>query len=133
MQNNLLDLLPRFVMRDGTVVLPEMIDEICPPLGELMWTEPGKQYCGDFDDSDCRQDRQAPFRDKHGNRVFERDVANYGGLTAGIIKYDAIDDWTIRFDDGQVFRLGYGRLEVTGMIPYDPVWRGGNTKKRLVI
>jgi len=122
MPNNLLDLLPRFVTPEGVVILPEDMEKIHSinggDIGPCVVTTGARLKWDGFLISACRTDRQAPFRDKNGKRVFERDIANYGGLTAGIIKYDAIGDWIIRFDDGQVFRLGYGRLEVTGMIPF---------------
>jgi len=122
MTNNLLDLLPRFVTPEGTGVLPEDIDKIhhinVPEFGPCVVT-----YRDAYRLSDCRTDAQAPFLDKHGKRVFERDAVTNSGHGVGVVIFEDgafMVRWMLRNGDTatEFLALEHGKIEVTGMIPY---------------
>ena len=122
MENNLLDLLPRILTNDGHTLLPgEYQIEMCNEFPIILALQ--RRYL----DSDARLDRQSPFDDKNGKRIFENDTViihnfgNYEWLVVveknGAFKVKAINKVFEPFflDDDLV---GQG-LEITGTLPWE--------------
>lgn len=116
----LLDLLPRLVTPEGVVILPEEIEALNELSLECPYFVSKK---GTYQLYDCRCDRQAPFPDKNGKRVFERDtvndVENFGVSDSTVSLIDGA--WVVVRDDGWYEEMlcdCRSRIEVTGMIPF---------------
>ena len=131
-----IDLLPRFATPD-TVVLPEQVEQIlinAPKGGGVsFWRPEDVKSRLDWEDmrhvslSDCRTDAQAPFRDKNGNRAFERDRVRDDKADEGEIYFtDGI--WEIQWDNTDVENMCecHDFIEVTGMVPFGDDTPSGN-------
>lgn len=106
---DILDYLPRFVTKDR-VILPEDISHI-DLVTDTVICKNGDTYSL----KDCRIDAQAPFRDKNGNRVFERDI----DATGGVVYRNGVGRWMLRHDDDFNAPVELRHIEVTGMVPFE--------------
>jgi hypothetical protein len=82
-----LDWMPRFVLPDSRVFMPDEIFLIEVTEGTF-WSKIARAYSL----KDARIDRQSPFTDKKGKRLFENDKVKHEGVI-WILHYDEDGDW----------------------------------------
>lgn len=113
MTNNLIDILPRFVLLGGTVMLPGEYDlEICgdtPIIVARQWR---------YLERDARIDRQSPFDDRAGKRIFENDTGLYLDIPIRISFKNG--KWKVESRGCTMDLCGISSdVEITGMIPWE--------------
>jgi len=113
MTNNLLDLMPRVLTNDGHTFLPGEYDiEMCddtPIIIARRWR---------YLDSESRLDRQSPFDDKNGKRVFENDMGLFWEMSVKIVFGNGA--WRIISEGGQGYLLSADdNIEITGTVTWE--------------
>jgi len=132
-----IDYLPRFVLPDNTVIMPENVMSLYQ-LNSGDWfirvhaTDSAWKvnfWDDDYSISNARSDKQSPYKYQKGKKdskeMFENDVVNWCGLRAIIFFSEYLGQWMLKISQegckNPICRyLGetYAGLEFVSIIPY---------------
>jgi len=115
----MLDFLPRFVLPDGTVVMPEQVWTVYRTRNDAWFVEWEE---GDSPLATARRDRQTGMPDQNGKIIFERDIlqASDGRQFRVHQSYNGL--WLVieigREEGGSDPLYAYQDCAITGFVPY---------------